>query len=156
MNARREAERIRRACRASGRVAIEEAVNLLGMQIDGRRFRGVKLDEIAYRGNIAIGGHLSEPERRWAIAHAIGHRVLHTKGNQVWLRTCTQLSDKLEAQAEQFAYHLLVDVAEAWDEGLEAEEEIAVHFGVPVAMVRGGGRQGEWTSASTRFGKVKD
>ena len=140
MNARREAERIRRACRASGRVAIEEVVNLLGMQIDGRRFRGVNLDEIAYRGNIAIGGHLSEPERRWAIAHAIGHRVLHTKGNQVWLRTCTQLPDKLEAQAEQFAYHLLIDLDEAWDEGLGTVQEIAAYFGVPADFVAGQGR----------------
>ena len=110
------------------------------MQIDGRRFRGVNLDEIAYRGNIAIGGHLSEPERRWAIAHAIGHRVLHTKGNQVWLRTCTQLPDKLEAQAEQFAYHLLINLDEAWDEGLETAEEVAEYFGVPVGMIGVQGR----------------
>ena len=141
MNARQEASRLRRQCGASGQVRVEEVAHLVGLEIDGRQFRVREVDEIAYGSGVAVAYHLDAPDQRWAVAHAIGHRVLHgTSWNQVWLRTCTQLPDKLEAQAEQFAYHLLIDLDEAWDEGLETAEEVAEYFGVPVGMIGVQGR----------------
>ena len=111
---------------------MKEVAHLVGMEIDERQLRAQEVDEIAFGSNIAVGDQLSEPERRWAVAHAIGHYVLHGRStNHIWLRTCTQLSDKLERQAEDFAYALLVDEDEAWDEGLETVREIAEYFGVP-------------------------
>ena len=132
MNARQEAEHLRRICGASGRVNVEEVAHLVGMEIDERQFRAQEVDEIAFGSNIAVGDQLREPERRWAVAHAIGHYVLHGRAtNHIWLRTCTQLPDKLERQAEDFAYALLVDEDEALDEGLETVHEIAGFYGVP-------------------------
>ena len=135
MNARNEAKRLRRAMRVHGRLNVENMTHLLGMDFDGRRFKGVKLDEISCGGNIGLSDRLSEPERRWAMSHALGHAVLHAKGNQVWLRTCTQLPDKLERQAEEFAYVLLVDKDEARNIGLKTVEELASHFEVPPERV---------------------
>ena len=91
------------------------------------------------RSSVAVSDHLDDPSRRWAIAHAIGHRVLHGS-NHLWLRTCTQLSEKLDSEAEQFAYHLLVDVEEAWREGLKTSQDVAGYLGVPECMVRVQGR----------------
>ena len=122
--------------RVHGRLNVENMTHLLGMDFDGRRFKGVKLDEISCGGNIGLSDHMSEPERRWAMAHALGHAVLHAKGNQVWLRTCTQLPDKLERQAEGFAYALLVDEDEAQNIGLVTVEQIADYFEVPPERVK--------------------
>ncbi len=94
-----------------------------------------EVEEIVVGSSVAVSNHLDDPEWRWAIAHAIGHRVLHGS-NHVWLRTCTHLSEKLEAEAELFAYNLLVDVEEAWKEGLRTAQDIAGYFGVPEAMIR--------------------
>ena len=87
------------------------------------------------RKSIAISRELDEPDRRWAVAHAIGHQMMHSS-NQLWLRMTTNLDSKLEAEAETFAYHLLVDESEARREGLNSIEEIAGRFGAPTEMIR--------------------
>ncbi len=140
MNASKKAKHLRRACGASGYVDVEKVAALLGLKIDPRDFRARGVDEIEYRGNVAVAGHLKERERRWAIAHAIGHVVLHGKGNQVWLRTCSGLGGKLEQEAEEFAYALLVDEREARREGLHTLQELAGYFEVPPERVAMQGR----------------
>ena len=139
MNAKQEAKLLRRSCRASGRLNVDDLAQLLGLEVDRRQFRVKEVEEIVVGSSVAVSDHLDDPERRWAMAHAIGHRVLHGS-NHVWLRTCTQLPEKLEAQAERFAYYLLVDGEEAWREGLRTAQEIAGYFGVPERMVRVQGR----------------
>ena len=131
MNASKEAKRLRRVCQVSGRVDVEQVLQLLGLEIDERQFRGRKVDEIAVGSSVGVADRLSEPERRWAIAHAIGHAILHSKGNQVWLRACTGFGGKLEQQAEEFAYKLLVDFNEARRKGLQTSQELADYFGAP-------------------------
>ena len=61
---------------------------------------------------------------------------MHSHLNNIWLRANSGLADKLERQAEEFAYDLLIDLDEAWDEGLETAEEVAEYFGLPPEMVR--------------------
>ena len=48
---------------------------------------------------VAIADHLSAPESRWALGHAIGHHVLHP-GNQVWLKKRTRLAQSYERGRE--------------------------------------------------------
>ena len=71
--------------------------------------------------------------RRWVIAHAIGHKLLHS-GNHLWIRDHTSLGGLYEREAEDFARALLMDVAEAMAEGLSELWEVAEHFGVPEEM----------------------
>ncbi len=82
-----------------------------------------------------MSAELGTAERRWAIAHAIGHHLLHAEANAVWLRARTLLPNKFERQAEDFAFHLLVDLEEARTEGLTDAAAIAERYGVPVEMI---------------------
>ena len=140
MNGRREAERLRQRCRITGPADVSGVTEMLGLRVDEWPLPAGELHEVFVKDSIGVSTDVSEADERWAIAHGIGHYILHSAGNQIWLRANTGLSDKLEAQAEQFAYHLLIDLNEAWDEGLETAEEIAAYFGVPVGMVRVQGR----------------
>ena len=141
MNAKQRAERLKRQCEVAGRVDLKRVANLLGLEVDYRTFNGAGVEEIAVSSCIAVRDDMPEDKQRWAIAHAIGHHVMHgSSWNQVWLRTCTQLPDKLEAQADRLAFHLLVDQAEAIREGLNDVGQIAEYYGVPVEMVAVQGR----------------
>ena len=136
MNAKREAKRLRRRCGTSKRVDVSAVAELLGLRVDEWPLPAGEMHEVFVKDSIGVSTDVSEADNRWAIAHGIGHYILHSTGNQIWLRANTGLSDKLEAQAEQFAYHLLIDLDEAWDEGLETAEEVAEYFGLPPEMVR--------------------
>ena len=98
-------------------------------------FTGTEIDEVLLGSCIAVADHLDEPSRRWAIAHAIGHHVMQAQSNAIWLRTRTLFPDKFERQAEDFAFHLLVDLEETRAEGLTDAALIAERYGVPVEMV---------------------
>ena len=136
MNARTRAKRLREKHNLEGRVDVVAVAEMEGLEIDYRTFADRHLEEVTVGRSIAVGDHLDEAARRWAIAHAIGHRVMHGSSvNHVWLRTCTSLPDKLEAEAETFAFHLLVDVREAWHERLNDVAVVAEYFGVPVGVV---------------------
>ena len=87
-----------------------------------------------------MSAELDTAEQRWAIAHAIGHHMLHAEANAVWLRARTGLVDRFERQAEDFAFHLLVDLEEARAEGLMDAALIAERYGVPVEMIHLQGR----------------
>lgn len=70
----------------------------------------------------------------WVVAHAIGQCVLHP-GNHLWIRRHTDLGHAFEREAEDFAYGLLVDPAEAAEEGLRSSWEVAKHFAMPVEVL---------------------
>ena len=130
MSAKGKARRLRQQCGLTGWVDVQEVAELVGLQVDRRSFRSRKLDEITLQGCIAVANNLDEPSQRWAIAHAIGHHQLHG-GNGIWLRSHTLLSPRDEQQAEEFAYHLLVDLESVQGSRLITVEEVAEHFGVP-------------------------
>ena len=139
MNARREAERLRQRCRVSGIADVYEIASMLGLRVDEWPLPPSELHEVFVKDCIGVSTGVNDADKRWAIAHGIGHHILST-GNQVWLRAHTGLADKLEAQVENFTYHLLVDHREAWRQRLSTTEEVATYFGVPVGMVRVQGR----------------
>ena len=139
MKAKLHGRRLRLASRSSGRVDVEEVAHLLGFRVDRIDLPGVNICEVTVADSIAVSTRLSTAEKRWSIAHALGHRVMHP-GNQLWLRARTLLTTSDEREAEDFAYGLLVDEEEAMDQGLTTAGEFAEYFGVPVEMVRVQGR----------------
>ena len=88
------------------------------------------------RTYIGVAERLDPCWRRWVIAHAIGHRLLHP-GNHLWIRDHSSLGGgRYEREAEDFALALLVDTGgEAREEGLRELWEVADHFGVPQELV---------------------
>ena len=105
-----------------------------------------EVHEIIVGRSIAFSDELNDQERRWAIAHGIGHRVLHP-GNQIWLRSRTGLAIPFEREAEGFAYGLLVDDAEELEERLGTLAEVAEHFGIPTHPL--------WKNAPDTWGQVR-
>ena len=130
--AQRKAVELRRKLGLSGRVDAEGVANLLGLVVQPWP---LKVQEEMQMGHfISVAERLDERWRRWVIAHAIGHRLLHT-GNHLWIRDHTSLGSLFEREAEDFARALLMDVREAMEEGLSEVWEVAEHFGVPDEMV---------------------
>ena len=140
MKANLEAERLRRKFGLSGQANVVEVAHMLGLEVYERAMPPDELHEVIVENNIAVAEQLDRPAQRWAVAHGIGHFIMHSHLNNIWLRANSGLADKLERQAEEFAYDLLVNLDEARDEGLRTAPEIAAHFGVPVEMVGMQGR----------------
>ena len=130
--AQRKAEQLRRKLKLSGRVDAEEVANLLGLVVVPWP---LDVQEEMQMGHyIGVAERLDARWRRWVIAHAIGHKLLHS-GNHLWIRDHTSLGSLYEREAEDFARALLVDAQEAMEEGLSELWEVAEHFGVPEEMV---------------------
>ena len=140
MNAKRQAKRLRAKLGLSGRADISGAANMLGLSVIDWHLPSDEIHDAIVENHVAVARDLDEPMKRWAVAHAIGHHVMHSRHNSLWLRAHTLLSDKLERQAETFSYNLLVNEAEILSEGLKTAPEIAAYFGVPVEMVQVQGR----------------
>lgn len=134
---------LRRELGLRGRVDAEAVASRLGLDVSDRPFR--VLQEMQVGGVIGVARRLDPPWRRWVIAHAIGHSILHP-GNHLWMREHTRLGARVEREAEEFAEALLVDEREASEQGLVQPWEIAEYFGVPEEMVR---RRDPWISTAT-------
>ena len=138
--ARRRAESLRRKLELRGRVDIEAVAEALGLEVWLRDFTVQR--EMQIGGRIAVARRLDPEWRRWVIAHAIGHRLMHP-GNHIELRDHTDLTDPWEREAEEFAHALLVDEEEALAAGFVYAWEVAEHFGVPAELVHVQARFGE-------------
>ena len=130
--AQRRAVGLRRKLGLRGRVDAEEVANILGLEVVYRPMG--RQEEMMVYEYIGVDEELDSRWRRWVIAYAIGHRLLHP-GNHLWTRRHTDLGKPYEREAEDFALALLVDGQEARDEGLRELWEVAEHFGVPQELV---------------------
>lgn len=130
--AQRKATELRRKLGLRGRVDAEEVANLLGLAVVPWPL--AVQEEMQMDGYIGVAQRLDPGWRRWVIAHAIGHKLLHP-GNHLWTRAHTDLGGPYEREAEGFALALLVDTREAREEGLRELWEVAEHFGVPQELV---------------------
>ena len=126
------AARLRRELGLRGRVDVEAVANLLGLVV---KPWPMKVQEEMQMDNfIGVAERLDSRWRRWVIAHAVGHRLMHP-GNHLWIRDHTGFGGRFEREAEDFARALLMDVKEAVEEGLREVWEVEEHFGVPQEMV---------------------
>ena len=130
--AQRRAVELRRKMGLRGRVDAEEVANILGLEVMLLPMR--VQEEMLMDTYIGVADRLDSRWRRWVIAHAIGHRLLHP-GNHLRTRIHTNLGEPYERGAESFALALLVDAQEAREEGLRDLWEVAEHFGVPQELV---------------------
>jgi hypothetical protein len=85
---------------------------------------------------IGIAKGISSEERRYLIAHALGHELLH-RGNQLsfhgWRKTNVA---QQEREADEFAAHVLIPASQLEKcEDLQTWE-IAERYGVPEELVR--------------------
>ena len=131
--ARRRACRLRRELGLHGQVDAVAVANHLGLQVWPWHFEVQR--EMQIDGQIAVAERLSPEWRRWVIAHAIAHRLLHP-GNHIEQREHTDLPRPWEREAEDFAHALLIDEDEALSAGFTYAWEVAEHFGVPGEAVR--------------------
>jgi len=131
--ARRRAGSLRQRLGLHGRVDAVAVANELGLEVWPWEFTVQK--EMQIDGQIAVAKRLEPEWRRWVIAHAIAHRLMHP-GNHIEQREHTDLPRPWEREAEEFAHALLVDEEEALAEGFTYAWEVAEHFGVPGEVVR--------------------
>ena len=119
--------------RLHGRVDTLAVADILGLDIRQRPLR--KLKELKIGEFVCIARRLEPEWKRWCIAHAIGHMLMHP-GNHVWTRRHTGLAHKYEREAEDFAHTLLLDVHEVVERGLTHSWQVAEYFGVPEEVLR--------------------
>ena len=131
--AERKGAALRRRLGISGRVDAEAVANIMGYRVERLDLKVQK--ELEVSGVIGIAERLGPEERRWYIAHALGHKTLHP-GNHLWIYKYTMLGWKLEREANDFAHTLLTDDREAIEEGLTCSLEVADYFGVPEEFVQ--------------------
>ena len=146
MKARDKGRLLRNKYGITGRVDVQELADRLGLQIDLWHLPADDVQEVTVGSCIGVSSELDDTERRWAIAHAIGHRILHP-GNIARLRVRKMQGMPFEREAEQFAYGLLVDEDEALAERLPAVANVAEHFGIPMHTL--------WENAPETWGQVR-
>ena len=146
MKARDKGSLLRHKYGITGRVDVQEPADRMGLQIDLWHLPAEYVQEVTVGSCIGVSAELDDTERRWAIAHAIGHRVLHP-GNIARLRVGKMQGMPFEREAEAFAYGLLVDEDEALAERLPTLMQIAEHFGIPMHTL--------WENAPDTWGQIK-
>ena len=130
------AKEIRAALNLRGWVDVEYVARELGLHVDDVPFTGPNVTEITIGNSIGIRAGLPSIHRRWAIAHGLGHAMLHSgDGNQVWLYASDQPTVKEEMEAEAFAMFLLVDSGRIQRTGMGETWEIAAFYGVPLTKL---------------------
>lgn len=109
----------------------------LDIKVDNYPFRsnirGMVI-EVADRTCIAVNSALSEPWKRFVLAHEIGHLQLSAKGaGYFFLSEFTLMLPLIEREANLFAMGLLVgDEQPYWG---ETAEQFAARVGVPAEMM---------------------
>ncbi len=111
------------------------------------QFLDIEVDEYSFRSNIkgmvvqasdgvsiAINSRLSNPWKRFVLAHELGHFQLSYKGvGYFFLSEYTLMLPLVEREANLFAIELLVgDEEPYWGETVE---QFAIRMGIPVEMV---------------------
>lgn len=84
---------------------------------------------------ITINSNLPEIERMNVCAHELGHEILHSEHNRIFLNSTFILPSKFENQANRFAAYLLL---EGFDDNFENMTiwDINKITGIPVAYLR--------------------
>ena len=106
--AQRRAVELRCKLGLCGQVDAEGVANILGYQVVDVAMRVQK--EMSIGRFIAVAEYLEPDERRWVIAHALAHKLMHP-GNHLQIHKQTRLGHKIEREAEDFTGALLMECA---------------------------------------------
>lgn len=122
MNIKSIANRLVRFYKSRDPFEIVKAMNIILVFYPLEGVRGFY--QYFQRNNIIyIDERLSEMEKKFVLAHELGHMILHKKSNAIFMDTRTHFNtSKYEMEANLFAMHLLVSddvLAEYRDYSLE-------------------------------------
>ena len=85
---------------------------------------------------ILINSNLSELEKRFVVAHELGHAILHSNIPTPCLMHLKNINDiKIEYEANKFAVKLLIDGSHK-DYYIEDKFKIMEYYGIPIEMER--------------------
>ena len=85
---------------------------------------------------ILINSKLTESEKRFVVAHELGHAILHSKITTPCLMHLKNINDiKIEYEANKFAVQLLIDGSHK-DYYIEDKFKIMEYYGIPIEMER--------------------
>lgn len=85
---------------------------------------------------ILINSNLSESEKRFVVAHELGHAILHSKIAIPCLMHLKNINDiKIECEANRFAVQLLINGSHK-DYYIEDKFKIMEYYGIPIEMER--------------------
>lgn len=85
---------------------------------------------------ILINSNLSESEKRFVVAHELGHAILHSKITTPCLMHLKHINEiKIECEANKFAVQLLIDGSHK-DYYIEDKFKIMEYYGIPFEMER--------------------
>jgi hypothetical protein len=109
---------------------MEYLVNEIGCELIEWPFLS-PVKEVKHGRWIGVAAGLDRRERRYLVAHALGHHLLHC-GNQLWFRDWQETSVlRQEREADEFAAHILMPETELERLGNPTTWDIAEYFGVP-------------------------
>lgn len=128
-----QAERIRWLLGFTGRVIpIIDAANAIGLSVLETNLRVVTAITDISRQTIYVSKSISTEKKRFAIAHQIGHWVLHPKDCEdlaILDNTKDNTRNPLKREAAYFAKCLLIPLSE-WDQSDCSFEELGKAFAV--------------------------
>lgn len=84
---------------------------------------------------IFLNYNLTDYEKRFVLAHEIGHSLLHPEQNTMFLQNTFFSADRLEIEANRFAIELLMsdeDIQEHWEYTLN---EWSMFYGLPPEII---------------------
>ena len=84
---------------------------------------------------IFLNYNLTDYEKRFVLAHEIGHSLLHPKQNTMFLQNTFFSANRLEIEANRFAIELLIsdeDIQEHWEYTLN---EWSMFYGLPPEII---------------------
>lgn len=84
---------------------------------------------------VFLNYNLSDYEKRFVLAHEIGHSLLHPEQNTMFLQNTFFSANRLEIEANRFAIELLMsdeDIQEHWEYTLN---EWSMFYGLPPEII---------------------
>lgn len=125
MDVKKRANKIARFFRSRDPFEIIRGLNviLVYYPLDGVRgfYQYFQRNNIIY-----LDERLSEPDKKFVLAHEMGHMYLHKKSNAIFMDTRTQFNTgKYELEADKFAIELLLSdeqLIEYQEKGFTAEQ----------------------------------
>lgn len=91
------------------------------------------------RKYILVNSNLDEDTQRLVIAHELGHAILHSSSNDLYLHEYTLFSrGKVEIQANKFAAELLIDENKLDNHSIDemTTSNLASFYGVPEQLIK--------------------
>lgn len=132
--------RVRNLVRKYGTRNPEKLANELGIEIIRKKYKktlGFFKKELGKKF-IVVNSNLSESMQQIVIAHELGHAILHSNNNSIYIHEYTLFPrGRVEIEANMFSAELLIDENEIDKDYLNemCTSQLASYFGVPKQLI---------------------